>query len=98
MIQPSARVVGNPGGPLCRGRDECFLHGILRGGEIIIPTGNGAEHLRRELAQQVPEVAVVGTLGSRVDRRRAHDLTYFDGMIIGAPPGPGADDTFAAIS
>ena len=58
VIQPAARIVGNAGrGPLRRRRDQRFLHRILRGGEVVVPTRDGAEHLRRELAQQVPDGA-----------------------------------------
>ena len=54
LIEPAARVGRNAGDwPLRRRRDQRLLHRVLGGGEVAVTTRNDAEHLRRELAQQV---------------------------------------------
>ena len=54
LNEPAARVVGQTlGGPLEGGREQGVLNGVLRVGEIAEAPDDGAEHLRREVAQQV---------------------------------------------
>jgi len=54
LDQPGARVFGQAvARPLRRGRDQGFLNRILRSGEVAEPPDDGAQHLRREVAQQV---------------------------------------------
>ena len=95
--QPAARIVRNTVARPLRGRcDQRFLHGVLAGSEIAEPSHRRAEHLRRQLAQQV--------LGPTVERRRGHFcsggplMTWRTsiGMLKGTPPGPGAADASAA--
>ena len=60
LIEPAARIVGNAlARPLRRRGDQRLLHGIFGGGEVAVATRDGAEHLRREIAQQVPDRRVV---------------------------------------
>ena len=52
--EPRSRVVGHAvGGPLLCGGEERFLHGVLARVELRVPPYEGAEDLRRKLAQQV---------------------------------------------
>ena len=91
---------GTPSRGHCRGRgDQRLLHRILRGGEVAEAPHHRAEHLRRELAQQV--------LGRRIQRTRWSQLSTGGalitsrtsiGMFSGAPPGPGAAEARAAIA
>jgi hypothetical protein len=68
MIQPAARIRRDSlTWPLRRGRDQCFLHRILGGGKIAVAPSDGAEHLRCELAQQVPDRAFGGLPGHTSD-------------------------------
>ena len=100
LDQPAARVVGHAlARPLHGRRDQRFLNRVLRGGEIAEAPDHGAEHLRREVAQQV--------LGRRGSRRRWNHMSTGGalitwrtsiGMLSGAPPLPGAADARAAIS
>ncbi len=54
LDQPAARIVGHALlRPLQRGGEQRFLHRVLGGGEVAEPPDHRAEHLRRELAQQV---------------------------------------------
>ncbi len=99
LIQPAARVVGEARyGPLRRGRDQRLLDGVLGGGEVPMTTRHGAEDLRRQLAQQVLDGGAWGlrrhtsVAGARMTWRTS------TGMMSGVPPGPGAVETFAAIS
>ena len=58
LDQPAARVVGHAvARPLHGGRDQRFLHRVLGGGEVAVAPHDGAEHLRRQLAQQLLGVA-----------------------------------------
>ena len=83
-------------GPLHRRREQRFLHGVFGGGEVAKPADDRAEHLRRQLAQQV---------AVRICRRRHTSaggalITSRTSirMFIGSPPLPGAADARAAIS
>ena len=67
--QPAARIVGHAfARPLHRRRDQRLLHRVLGRGEVAEAPDDGAEHLRRELAQQV---LVRRRRGCAVTRRRA---------------------------
>ena len=85
--------------PLQRRREQRLLHRVFRGGEVAEAADDRAEHLRRELAQQVlagrrPSGAAVtlSTGGALITSRTSI------GMFSGAPPLPGAADARAAIS
>ena len=103
LDQPGARVVGHPlARPLRRRRDERLLDRVLAGREVAVAPHDDAQHLRREVAQQVLErradVAVRG---------RGHQAMSGGGALItwrtsipmfsGLPPSPGAADASAAI-
>ena len=52
--QPRAWIFGNAFGcPLERRGEECLLHGVLARVELSVPPHQRAEHLRRQLAQQI---------------------------------------------
>ena len=54
LNQPAARIVGHPvARPLRRRGDERLLHGVLGRGEITVAPHRRAQHLRRELAEQL---------------------------------------------
>ena len=99
LNQPAARVVRHAlARPLQRGGEQRLLHRVFRGGEVAEAPDHGAEHLRRQLAQQVLAGEVAG---AAVTRRRAAPLITWRtsiGMFIGLPPGPGAAEARAAIS
>jgi len=77
--------------------DQRFLHGVLAGSEITKTSQRRAEHLRRQVAQQL--------LGSTVQRREGHAVSGGPlitwrtsiAMLSGLPPGPGAAEASAAI-
>jgi hypothetical protein len=99
LDKPRPRVVGHAlVGPLHRGGEQRFLHGVLGGREVAEAADHCAEHLRRELAQQV-------LVGLRRARRQTSPLVLLIitgwtsiGMSSGLPPGPGAADARAASS
>ena len=100
LIKPGARVVGHALARPLRGRgDQRLLNRVLRSAEVAEPPDDRAEHLRREVAQQV--------LGTDVQGRRHHSKSLGGPlitcrtsipMLIGPPPGPGAADASAAIA
>ena len=99
LDQPAARVVGDAvARPLLRRREQRLLHRVLGGGEVAEAADHRAEHLRRELAQQV--------LARVVERRLRHTSTggalitwrTSIGMFSGTPPVPGAAEARPAIS
>ena len=97
LDQPAARILGNTlFGPLQSGGEERLLNGVFRGGKVPEPPDDRAEHLRRELTQQM--------LGVAVERRHRSSggplitCRTSIGMLSGTPPLPGAADTRAAIS
>jgi len=52
--EPAVRVVGHPvDRPLCRGREQRLLHGVLGVREVARAADEHGEDLRREAAQQV---------------------------------------------
>ena len=54
LIQPAAWIRRYTcHGPMRRRCNDRFLHCVLRRGEVAMTSCNDAEHLRRELAQQV---------------------------------------------
>ena len=100
--EPGAWAVWHPlPRPLLRSGEKSLLHRVFRGGEIAEPPAQGAQHLRREVAQQALDVRDGG-------RRRDAQRESFGGALItsrtsiamlsGAPPGPGAADASAAIA
>ena len=100
LDQPAAWVIRQTiARPLRRRRDQGFLNLVLRGGEVVEPPDHGAQHLRREVAQEV--------LGRGV-QRRGHQVRSLGGPLItcrtsiarlsGVPPGPGAAEASAAIA
>jgi len=104
LNQPAAWILRNTLlRPLREGRYHSLLNGILSGGEVAKTASDRAEHLRCKFAQQM--------LGSRVPRL-CHCSSRYSisgggplitgrtsiGMFRGAPPGPGAADSFAAIA
>jgi hypothetical protein len=89
--QPAAWALGQAvGRPLRRGREQSLLHGILRVVEVAVPSRDGTEHLRRQLAQQV--------LDGRHRRPASITGRTWISFPIGLPSGPGAADVLAAIS
>jgi hypothetical protein len=57
--QPRPRIVRHAlVRPLARGCEECLLHCIFTGVELPLPSHEGAEDLRRLLAQLVPDVGL----------------------------------------
>ncbi len=96
LIQPAARIRGDSlRGPLRGRRDQRLLNRVLGIGEIAVTTGERAEHLRREVAQQVSDTGGYGQAsfgGPLITSRTSM------GMPMGAPPGPGAVEIFAASS
>lgn len=97
--QPSARVVRHAlSRPLRRRGEQGLLHRVLGGREVAEPANDRAEHLRRELAQQM--------LPGEPGRGSCHMSTggalitwrTSIAMLSGTPPLPGADDALAAIS
>jgi len=94
--QPRAWVLGQAvARPLRRCRDQRLLNGVFRGTEVAETMNDRAEHLRRELAQQV--------LGLGVERHQSSSLggslmTWRTSMarLSGSPPTPGAADASAA--
>ena len=78
-IEPAARIVGHAlRAAIARRRDQRFLHRVFRRREVLEAARDGAEHLRRQLAQQVLGAGVQAGEWSRFDGRRAHDLAHFD--------------------
>ena len=77
--------------------DQRFLYGVFCGGEICVTACHGAEHLRREVAQQGPD-ACLGRRDRQTSGGPLITCRTSIGMMSGVPPGPGADDAFAAIS
>ena len=54
LDQPAARIVGHAfSRPLHGRREQRLLHRVFGGGEVAEAPDHRAEHLRRELAQQV---------------------------------------------
>ena len=99
MDQPRARVVGHALlRPLDGCRDERLLHRVFRGGEIAEAADHGAEHLRRELAQQMLAGKIDGGCRHRSTGGALITSRTSIGMLSGAPPMPGAADARAAIS
>src|SRR5690606_25490877 len=100
VVEPSLGVLRDPlHRPLRRRRDERLLDRVLGGREVAVPPGDGAEHLRPQLAQQMLDTPIRPTrphpsagCGGPITCRTSM------GMTSGSPPGPGADDAFAAIS
>ncbi len=97
LDQPSARVVGHTLlWPLHGRREQGFLDRVFGPSEVPESSDDRAEHLRRELAQQM--------LGIGVQRRHRSSggppitCRTSIGMFIGTPPFPGAADARAAIS
>ena len=98
VVEPAARIARHSlRRPPARRRDQRFLHRVFRGGEVVTPTCDGAEHLRRQLAQQKPDAALRPPRPSHL-RWAALTCRTSMGMMSGVPPGPGAEDAFAAIS
>jgi len=103
LEEPAARVGRDPLlRPLRGRRDERFLNRVLRGREVPVTPRDRAEHLRCEVAQQVPEIRRrrpcrgVGIHASAAGALMTCRTSI--GMTSGLPPGPGAADAFAAIS
>src|ERR1700677_72090 len=100
LDQPAPRVTGKAlNRPLRGSRYQGLLNGVLSGGEVPKTADHSAEHLRREIAQQV--------LGSDVQQLVRHGSSSVlacmicrtsMGMLNGTPPGPGPADNRAAIS
>ncbi len=99
LDQPAARIVGKAlDGPLPERRDKRFLDGVFGRREIAAPPDDGAEHLRREIAQP--------TLGVVIESRARHmsaggaliTCRTSIGMFSGTPPLPGAAEASAAIA
>ena len=84
---------GTPSRGHCSGRGEQrLLDRVLRGGEVAEAPDDGAEHLRRELAQQVlvgstSHVSAQASTGGALITSRTSI-----GMFSGTPPWPGAAD------
>ena len=99
LDEPAARVVGEAfDGPLAKRRDERFLHGVFRRGKIPAAPDDGAEHLRREIAQ--PALGVVIECRARHMSEGGALITCRTsiGMFSGTPPLPGAAEASAAIA
>src|SRR5215471_8964433 len=104
LNQPAAWVVGNAfARPLRESSNHGFLNRVLRGREVVKAASHHTEHLRSEFAQQVLRSCVPGLshLSSRYSISGGGALITGRtsiGMFNGAPPGPGAADTLAAIA
>ena len=99
LDQPAARVVGHALlRPLQRGGQQRFLHRVLCGGEVAEPPDHCAEHLRRQVAQQVLAREVAGRCGHMSTGGTLITCRTSIGMFSGTPPLPGAADARAAIS
>src|SRR6266540_650909 len=99
LYEPRAGVVRHSFlWPLRGGDEERFLHRVFRSGEIAVTAYDRAEHLRRQLAQQV----LARSLGERRDHGSTGGPLITSrtsiGMFSGLPPGPGATDALAAIA
>ena len=87
-----------------RGREQRLLHGVLGGSEIAEAPDDGAEHLRREFAQQMLGIDVPWLGGHSKSRYRGSSVLTLMicrtsiGILKVAPPGPGPADSRAAIS
>ena len=95
LNQPGSGIIGDAFAWPLHGRGkQGLLHGVFGGGEITEAADHCAEHLRRELAQQVLEVSAhsISGGGALITGRTSM------GMFNGTPPGPGAADAPAAIS
>jgi len=99
LNEPSARIFGNAfARPLERGGEQRLLNSVFGRGEVMEAPHDRAEHLRRKVAQQV--------LGVGAEHRFCHETSSVRlvmiwrtsmGMLVGTPPGPGPDESRAAI-
>jgi hypothetical protein len=95
-----ARIVGRAvPGPLHGRGDQGLLHAVLRGGEVVVAAHERAEHLRRQVTQQVPDGRTDGGWrhGSSSGGPAITWRTSM-GMFSGFPPGPGAAEARAAMA
>ena len=99
MVEPAGGIGGDAfGRPALGRRDQRFLNRVLRRGEVAVTPGDGAEHLRREVAQQVPDVGACGLRHHASTGTLIITWRTSIGMFSGLPPGPGAAEAWAAIS
>ncbi len=97
--QPRPRIVGRVVGPDPQRFDQRLLDRVLGGVEVLAASDQGREHPRDERAQGTlvqPAGRPIGHVGSAADggitsRTSSHSYR-------GPPPGPGSDETHAAIS
>jgi hypothetical protein len=98
LDQPRLRTLRYAGvGPLARRREKRLLNRILGGVEIAMASQHSAEDPRRELAQQALDGGVrvwlhISSGGALITWRTSN------GVLMGAPPRPGAAEACAAIS
>ena len=71
--------------------DQRLLHGVLGRREVVPAPDEDTEHLRREVAQDLPRSLRAPGTSSMTGRTSSHSW-------IGLPPLPGAFDTRAATS
>ena len=90
LDQPGARVVGTRrrAATARAAASSASCTASSRGGEVAVAPDDGAEHLRRELAQQVLAGRRPGS-GSRFDGRRAHHLAHLDRHVQRLAAGAG---------
>ena len=98
LDQPAARVVGHAfARPLHRRREQRFLHRVLGGGEVAEAADHRAEHLRRQLAQQVlagdvqPAVRHTSTGGALITSRTSMRHVQRDAALARRRGGPRGD-------
>src|SRR5262249_54109690 len=90
--QPAAWILGHAlGRPLCRRREEGFLHRVLRRREVAVAPHHHAQNIGRQLAEEDRDHS--SRSGGTVITCRTSI-----GMLRGFPPEPGAADAWAAIS
>ena len=99
-ISQARGLSGTPSRGHCAARrDQRFLHGVLGGGEVTKAADHRAEHLRRQLAQQVLGTDVPGwrhrvpVYLQHFGRRPAHHRPHFDRHVQAAPPRARAPPT-----
>ena len=98
--QPAARIVGHAvARPLLAAAISASCTASSRRREVAKAPDHRAEHLRREVAQQVLDAAV-GDVGHALAHRGGPLMTSRTSiaMFSGLPPMPGAADASAAIS
>ena len=89
VVEPAAGIAGQSLlRPSARGRDQRLLHRIFRRAEVVTPPRDGAEHLRRQLAQQEFDAAA-GLRARHTSGGPLITCRTSTGMMSAARPGRG---------